>query len=199
LDKAASPGVTWLVFITVYIGWHDSTAYNTALIYSWVHDIQHITFFGAALLYWWPIVGAAPRVHGQFPGWGKLAYLIGTIPPNMFIGVSIAFASEVLYSYYLSVPRIWGVTVMQDQQLSGAIMWIPGSMMFLVAALIILARMFGREKRPEDLERAWDNEATMIAPGLEDRVVQNRWRRLQATEAQDQTPVETRVDVTQHV
>lgn len=195
LAKSARPGVTWLVFITIYIGWHDSTAYNTALIYGWVHDIQHITFVGAALLYWWPVIGAAPRIHGRFPGWGKLAYLIGTVPPNMLIGVSIAFAGDVLYPYYLSVPRFWGVTVMQDQQLSGAIMWIPGSMMFIVAALIILAGMFGRERQPDRAPRTWDNEDTMIAPGLEDRVVQNRWRRLQANDG----PENSLPDVTQHV
>lgn len=195
LAKIARPGVTWLIFITVYIGWHDSTAYNTALIYGWVHDIQHITFFLAALLYWWPVIGAAPRIQGRFPGWGKVAYLIGTVPPNMFIGVSIAFAGEVLYPYYLSVPRIWGLTVIQDQQLAGAIMWIPGSMMFIVGALIILAGMFGREQRPERTPRTWDNEATMIAPGLENRVVQNRWRRLHSGDGADHNMT----DVSQHV
>lgn len=144
---ATSPGATWLLFITIYLGWHDPTAYNAALYYGWVHDIQHITFFGAGMLYWWPVIGAAPHIHSHFPGWAKLPYLIGTIPPNMFVGISIAFATDVRYTYYESVPRIWGFTVMQDQQLAGAIMWIPGSMMFIIAALIVLAGLFGKEKR----------------------------------------------------
>jgi cytochrome c oxidase assembly factor CtaG len=142
LAAATRPGIAWLTFIVVYLGWHDSTAYNTALFVPWVHDIQHITFFAAAMLYWWHVVGAAPHIHSRFPGWARLAYLIGTVPPNMMVGVSIAFAGEVIYTYYLTVPHTWGFTALEDQMLSGAIMWIPGSMMFLMAALVVLALLF---------------------------------------------------------
>jgi len=159
------PGVTWLVFITVYLGWHDSNAYNAALYHDWVHDIEHITFFGAALLYWWPVVGPAPLVGSRLPAWGKLAYLIGTIPPNMFISVSIAFAGDVLYSYYLSAPRVWGFSVMQDQQLAGAIMWIPGSMMFIIAALIVLAGLFRKHETPHSAPPRPRTGPRLVGPG----------------------------------
>jgi cytochrome c oxidase assembly factor CtaG len=173
-----SPGISWLLFITVYLGWHDPTAYNAALYHDWIHDIEHITFFGASMLYWWPVIGAAPHIHTHFPEWAKVPYLIGTVPPNMFIGISIAFATGVRYSYYETIPRIWGFTVMQDQQISGAIMWIPGSMMFILAALIVIARLFGKEKNhPGAVSSDWDSEQAMIAPGLESRAIQNRWRK----------------------
>ncbi len=178
LAAATRPGVTWLVFITIYLGWHDANAYNAALYYPWVHDIQHITFFLAAMLYWWPVVGAAPHIHKRFPGWGKMAYLLATVPPNMLVGVSIAFASKVIYTYYLSVPRIWGFTALQDQMLSGAIMWIPGSMMFIMVALLILALQFREKDQPlPGAPEGWDTDEAMIAPGLEHRVVQNRFRK----------------------
>jgi cytochrome c oxidase assembly factor CtaG len=180
LAAATRPGVTWLAFITVYLGWHDANAYNAALYHRGVHDFQHITFFLAAMLYWWPVVGAAPHIHGRFPGWARIAYLLATVPPNMLVGVSIAFASQVIYTYYLSVPRIWGVTALQDQMISGAIMWIPGSMMFIMVALLILALEFHTKDRPLPGGPAgWDSDEAMIAPGLEHRVVQNRWRKAQ--------------------
>lgn len=179
LVKVTQPGVAWLVFLTIYLGWHDANAYNAALYYPWVHDVQHITFFLAALLYWWPIVGSAPHIHPRFPAWGKLVYLIGTVPPNMFVGVSIAFASDVIYTYYLSIPRIWGFSTMEDQQLSGAIMWIVGSQMFIMVALFILARLFQRSDEDKTTPHEWDSsEEAMIAPGLEHRVVQNRWHKV---------------------
>jgi cytochrome c oxidase assembly factor CtaG len=186
LARVTAPGASWLLFITIYLGWHDSNAYNAALYYDWVHDLQHITFFAAAILYWWPVIGAAPHIHARFPGWAKLPYLIGTVPPNMFVGVSIAFASQVRYSYYESVPRFWGFTAMQDQQISGAIMWIPGSMMFIMAALIVLAGLFSKEKsRPGPVRADWDTEDAMIAPGLEDRIIQNRWRKAAGSSSRD--------------
>jgi len=183
LAKATQPGAAWLIFITVYLGWHDPNAYDAALTYEWLHDIEHITFFLAALIYWWPIVGCAPHIHPRFPVWGKLAYLIGTIPPNMAIGVSIAFASQVMYPYYLGAPRIWRFTAMEDQQLAGAIMWIQGSEMYIMITLFVLGRMFLVKGKERPLDRTWDSEEAMIAPGLEDRVNQNRWRRLASSSA----------------
>jgi putative membrane protein len=173
LAAITRPGVTWLVFIAVYLGWHDSTVYNAALSYDWVHDIQHISFVLVALLYWYPIIGAAPRLNRRLPSWGKIIYLIGTVPPNMALGVSIAFASEVIYTYYNSVPRLWGFTVMQDQQIGGAIMWIPGSMMFIMVALFVLGRLFyyGDEK---SASRRNSEADTTGAPGREVRARRSR-------------------------
>lgn len=194
LASVTRPGASWLIFITIYLGWHDPNAYNTALYHRWIHDIEHITFFGAAMLYWWHVVGAAPHIHGRFPGWGRIAYLLATVPPNMLVGVSIAFANQIIYTYYLSVPRIWGFTAQQDQMLGGAIMWIPGSMMFIMVALLILALMFREKDRPligapsTGDNSAWDSDEAMIAPGLEHRVVQNRWRKVEARRTHPDAP-----------
>jgi cytochrome c oxidase assembly factor CtaG len=174
LAMITAPAVAWIVFTLVYYGWHDSTLYNAALYHDWVHDLQHITFFLAAVLFWWPIIGPAPQVRGRAPGWGRFAYLLGAVPINMAVGITIAFTSEVLYSYYESVPRIWGLTVMQDQRLAGALMWIPGSMMFIVAALIVLASLFPRKGKAPELPVGWDSDSAMIAPGLERRAATQR-------------------------
>ncbi len=180
LRKVTRPAIAWLAFITIYVGWHDANLYNLALERDWVHDLEHITFFGAALLYWWHVVGAGPRIHGRFPAWARIGYLIGTVPPNMLLGVIIAYSDTVIYTYYLSVPRIWGITALQDQMIGGVIMWIPGSMMFIVAALIVLARALDADDSQPNSRVDWDDEAHMVAPGLEHRVIQGRWRRLHA-------------------
>jgi hypothetical protein len=57
-------------------------------------------------------------------------------------------------------------------------MWIQGSEMYILAALIIFARMFGRKGEAQPMPAAnWDSDEAMIAPGLEQRVVQNRWHK----------------------
>jgi cytochrome c oxidase assembly factor CtaG len=102
------------------------------------------------------------------------------VPPNMFVGATIAYSTAVFYSYYESVPRIWGLSVLEDQMLGGVIMWIPGSMMFIIAALILLARMFGAKDAPPVQPDEWGTDSAMIMPGLEHRMMQNKWNRLQA-------------------
>lgn len=177
LHSITKPSFVWLSFVTVYAGWHDPNLYNLALRRDWVHDIQHITFFGAAMLFWWHVIGAGPRLH-RTAIWARIAMLLSVVPLNMAIGIVIATADVVLYSYYSSVPRIWGFTTLEDQVLAGVIMWIPGSMMFLLAIILLLASEL--RLNDEDPPRAlpnWDSEEAMVAPGLEHRVVQNKWQR----------------------
>src|SRR5438552_2337808 len=54
------PLLAWILFAAVNGGWHSSRLYNDALEIGWLHDVQHLTFLGAALLFWWPVIGADP-------------------------------------------------------------------------------------------------------------------------------------------
>lgn len=179
LKKITNPGIAWLAFITLYMGWHDPNAYNLALRNSFVHDLEHISFFAAAMLFWWHIVGAAPHIHGNVSPWARLAMLIGVIPPTMIAGIVIATAPNVIYTYYETVPRIWGFTALQDQAIGGVIMWIPSSEMIVWGVVFLLAGAFKKEDQglPHPVPN-WDDEEKMVAPGLEHRARQNKWRKL---------------------
>jgi cytochrome c oxidase assembly factor CtaG len=81
---------------------------------------------------------------------------------NVLLGVLIALADQPIYTYYLTVPRLGGLTVMQDQMLGGALMWVVGGMMYIMAAVILLVRLFRAEARltmpadePTNDNRAW--------------------------------------------
>lgn len=178
LSQATSPGLVWFVFIAFYMGWHDPGLYNLALYHPWVHDFQHITFFVSALLFWWHVTNAAPHFHGRRSVWGRLAMLIGVIPAQMIAGIIIATSDTVLYTYYASIPRFWGVSVLEDQAIGGMIMWTLSSEMVVWAAVFLLGGLFGGEQTAPGPVANWDSEEAMVAPGLEHRVVQNRWRRL---------------------
>jgi cytochrome c oxidase assembly factor CtaG len=60
------------------------------------------------------------------------------------------------------------MSVIQDQMLGGIIMWIPGSMMYIIAALILIARWLQEEEQKPPLPEAeWASEEAIIIPGLE--------------------------------
>ncbi len=178
LAKATGPGLSWFIFIVFYIGWHDPALYNWALVNSTVHDIQHLTFFASAMLFWWHITNAAPHIHGHAEVWGRLAMLIGVIPPQVITGVVIATASEVVYTYYASIPRFWGVSVLADQAIGGMIMWTLSSEMIIWGVVFLLNSLFKKEPAGPPPISEWDHEEAMIAPGLEARALQNRWRKV---------------------
>ncbi len=144
LKAVTGAGVVWLLWTISVIGWHDPNMYNAALRSEPVHDLEHLTFFVASMLFWWHVTGAGPRIHKQFGLIGRTAFVLAAIPLNMALGVVLAFAGGVIYSYYEAVPRLWGLDPVTDQRIGGVIMWIPGSMMFIIAALVLIAKLFRR-------------------------------------------------------
>jgi putative membrane protein len=164
------PGLAWLYFVACLVGWHDPWAYNLTLQSELVHDLEHLTFFGTAMLFWWHVIGAAPHIHKRLQGGVRVGYAISVVPATALTGIAIAFASEPVYTYYTTVPRIWGISVIQDQMLGGVIMWIPGSMMYLIAALVLIARLVRTEegnRSPPELVRAPQESAPALGRGTE--------------------------------
>jgi cytochrome c oxidase assembly factor CtaG len=168
LRSATGPGIIWLLYVIFLLGWHDPNLYNAALRNEFLHDVEHLTFFLPAMLYWWHVVGAGPRIHKQFGRPARVAYNIAAIPPTMFTGIAIAFAEQPIYTYYLAMPRIWGLDVLSDQRISGVIMWLPGSMMYIISALILVARWLqGEERKPPLPVSRWATDERMAAPGMD--------------------------------
>jgi cytochrome c oxidase assembly factor CtaG len=147
LGYLASPAVAFLGLVFVYLAWHDPTLYNLALTHEWVHNVEHLSFFVAAMLFWWPVTNAAPRLHKAMPYWGRILFVMAFVPPNAIAGFVIANSSDVIYTYYNSVPRLWGLTALEDQAWGGGIMWLFSSEMMIDVALIMLGVMFYRERR----------------------------------------------------
>lgn len=147
-----NPGILWMFWVIALFAWHDPGLYNAALEIGWVHDVEHLTFFLSSMLLWWNVTNAGPRVHKKISLLARIGLLIATVPPNMLLGVILSFA-EPIYTYYETVPRLWGIGLKVDQQIGGVIMWIPGSMMYVFAALFLIARLLNGEEQ-QKLSRA---------------------------------------------
>ena len=86
-------GIIWLIWVISLIGWHDPTMYNWALRSEFVHNVEHLMFFVASMLFWWHVTGAGPRIHKQLGYGSRIGLVIAAIPPNMLLGVVLAFAT----------------------------------------------------------------------------------------------------------
>lgn len=143
--------VAWLVFVGNLWAWHHPTAYQAALRDEVIHDLEHLTFFGTALLFWWPMINPAPRVHGRLhPGHPTLhfLYLMTAAAQTVALGALIALPERVLYPLYAAAPRLWGPSPLNDQALGGGIMWVSAHM-YLLPILLMVARLLNEEERVE--------------------------------------------------
>lgn len=164
LQAATRPGLSWMLFVGVLFAWHDPGLYGMAQGNGWIHDLEHISFFGTAMFFWWRVTGAGPHIHGRSSLLARIGYVLAVVPPNMFLGVAISLAESPIYTYYLGVPRLYGISVMDDQTMAGLIMWIPGSMMYIVAGLILAARLFSNAERPTKQTKSGDGGVRRRTP-----------------------------------
>jgi putative membrane protein len=140
------PLLAWVLFAAVNWGWHFSSLYDQALEVSWLHDLQHLTFLGAALLFWWPVVAADPA-RWRLPHPVRLFYLFLAMPQNSFLGIALMSAPPSLYPHYLSNGRTWGPTPAVDQSVGGMLMWVGGDVVFLLAMGLVVAAWVRAEDR----------------------------------------------------
>jgi cytochrome c oxidase assembly factor CtaG len=113
-------GMIWL--------WHLPALYNLALIsHNW-HIVEHLLFMGTAVIFWWPLVSASPELPR--PAFGsQMVYVFANMVAMKALGMAISLQDEVIYTYYLEVPRVWGLTPLADQKIGGLLMWLPGGLL----------------------------------------------------------------------
>ena len=148
LRKVASfvshPAFCWSAFISINVAWHLPAMYELALRSPSWHRVEHFSFLSTALLFWWPIIQPHPWV-ARTPRWMILPYLFLADFQNTALSAFLVFCDRVVYPTYETVPRITGLTPLEDQAAAGAIMWVAGSVFFLIpVGLITIELLSGR-------------------------------------------------------
>jgi cytochrome c oxidase assembly factor CtaG len=143
---ATHPAVALPIFVAVTWLWHAPAPYEFALRSGAWHEVQHACFLGAGLLFWYPIVRPYPS-RPRWSAWLLVPYLILADVANTVLSALLTFSDEVLYPHYEQVPRLGGLSALEDQAAAGVLMWVPGSVVFLLPLFGIAVRLLSG---PED-------------------------------------------------
>ena len=147
VGAASHPLVAWILLALVMWATHLSPLFDAALENPLLHDVEHLLYLTAALLFWAPVASLDPVRH-RLSRPAALVYLFTQMPQNSFLGVAIMWSPRVLYPHYETLNRSWGPTPLDDQQLAGALMWLAGDAFFLLAIFAVLAAWMRAEERP---------------------------------------------------
>lgn len=141
----AHPLAAFGIHGAVVWAWHAPALFQAALRSETVHTLEHATMLAAALLFWWVLL-AAGRARRGGRGTG-LIWLFLTMTHMGLLGALLTFAPRVLYPAYGDRPLALGLTPLEDQQLAGLIMWVPGGLIYLAAALALAAAWLHQAER----------------------------------------------------
>jgi len=154
----SQPAFCWIAAAAALVGWHIPAAFTLALRSESWHVLEHASFLCAGFLFWWPVVQPWPSVP-VWSRWSLLLYLfLATLPCDILSGF-LVFSDRVVYPVYFSALHRFGMSVLEDQQRAGALMWTCITIAYLVPAAILTTQLLGpvRTHRNEVPDRHQDS------------------------------------------
>ena len=148
LGPLAHPATALVLWLALVYFWHIPSLYNGALENSTLHALQHVSFFTAGLLVWWPLIQPVP-MRRRLTGMWTFAYIATAKLGLASLGLYLTWTNTVVYSYYDSVPRIWGLSAVSDQNVGGAIMMVEQSVLLVTVLAIVFSRMLAQSEEEE--------------------------------------------------
>ncbi len=140
LEQRSIPGSLWvwtaMHAITFWL-WHAPPLYEAAMSRDAIFWAMQASLTGTAAVLWAKIIRA--------PAPAAAAMLLATMVAMGALGALLTFAHRPLYAVHWLTTQSWGLSALEDQQIAGIVMWAPASLVYLLAALTILYRSFGRE------------------------------------------------------
>src|SRR5258706_7553762 len=118
----SQPAVCWLAATAALVGWHIPAAFTLALQSEAWHVVEHACLLGSGFLFRWPGVQPWPSVP-RWSQWSILTYLFLASLPCDILSAFLAFCDRVVYPVYLSTPKHFALSTLEDQQCAGTLMW----------------------------------------------------------------------------
>jgi putative membrane protein len=164
LERAAGPFGHPAFGVVAYVGamwlWHIPAMYDAALRHSGVHVLEHLSFGAAGLLYWWHLLSPI-RSRMRLGGLGPIMYMASTKILVGFLGVLLAFAPDLLFTYHWQGTRL-GLDPLDDQHVAGLVMALEQSLVMGVALAYLFFRMLAEsdaaDRRAERYEAGEEYE-----------------------------------------
>ena len=153
LKLISLPILAWALYVGAIVAWHTPNAYDFALRNGLAHDLEHLSFSLAAILFWWNVINPVP-LRANLSYLARVPYVFLTTVPNFVLGAFITLSENPWYSFDIEQNLRWGLSAQEDQQIGGVLMWVPGSLVLLSALLIVLAYVVITEQRKQESREA---------------------------------------------
>jgi len=155
----AAPAAAWILFEANLIGWHVPAAFDLTLRSEPAHDVEHVLFLGLGMLFWTQVIDS-PSLRPRLGNLQRATYVTAASAVGWALSIALTIAPSPLYAGYAGVAaRPAGVSALADQRLAAGVMLVPGSIPFVVAALVSLIRWLSEDERPA----AGPGSATRVA------------------------------------
>ena len=141
-----------VIAAVVMIVWHLPALYDATLYSEGLHITEHITFIGAGLVLFWPMLQATSgQARWQMSPGAKLLYLLLATLPQDAVALALIFSRVPFYEFYTHAPRlVASLDPVTDQTVAGAVLMILGKTTMGVVAIAVFFRWFGADRDADE-------------------------------------------------
>jgi putative membrane protein len=154
VQRLARPLPALALFNAVVVLTHWPSLVDVTLRVQGAHFLAHAALFLSALLMWCPVVAPLPELRLLSPP-GQMLYLflqsiVPTVPASFLV-----FADKPIYHFYEKVPRLWGLSAVEDQRIGGLLMKLAGGLLLWAIIAVLFFKWHAQEERSETEARRW--------------------------------------------
>lgn len=142
------PIVAAVLFVGLIYLWLIPAVHFRAMIDPGLYKVMNWSMVGDGLLFWSLVLDPRPHPPARlsFPVRAALGLLV--MFPQIALGALLSFSSEDIYPYYASCGRLFpSISAVTDQSIGGIVIWLPASMMSVIALLLVFNFMRLEEDR----------------------------------------------------
>jgi len=138
---------------------HLSGLMNFSIEHEWFHNFEHMAFLVIGYLYFRNVFGLERGPVKLHPGL-RLVLLMIAVPVDTITGLALAMSSHNPFPALAAQGRTWGPSVLSDVRAGGAIMWIGGDALMLLAMIpATILWVHYEEARAVEIDAQLDAEA----------------------------------------
>jgi len=146
IDVLRFPPIATVLFLMSSYFWMFPHYHDMAILDEPIHYMWHVSLLVSGLIFFSVIFDR--RAAPQGPGLGaRLGMFVFAALGNIVLGAFLTLKTIPLYHAYDLMGHMWHVSMLTDEQTGGIIMWIPGTMMFAISALVVIHRWGTEEER----------------------------------------------------
>jgi putative membrane protein len=147
------PVLAAVTFNLAWIGWHVPGAFDLVPGNAAARLAEHACYLAAGVWLWLQLAGPRGPGRWQTP-LRRLALLTATVATGTVLGMVLVFGASVVYPAYANSAHHF-LSVLADQQLSGAVLWMGMLPPLVIAGVWLLVTWLNDEERdaPSDLGR----------------------------------------------
>jgi putative membrane protein len=149
VDIIQHPVVAPTVFVGLIYVWLIPSVHTDAMLDANLYNVMNWSMAVDGIFFWCLVLDPNPKPPARVSTGMRALLTMVVVPPQIAVGAVIALSGSDYYPVYKICGRILPISALSDQHFGGLILWIPASMMSVIALILVLNIMRLNDERKE--------------------------------------------------